>query len=294
MTQLQNQLIPKKKSYQFSVTKFNENNDGIIEGYANTFNFKDYAGDITMKGAFARTLNKHMKEGSVPAMLWQHQQDQVIGVWDEAYEDEKGLRIRGHLIAGVQKADEAKLLIEAGAINGLSIGYYEVETQWDSKQKANLLLDVELFEVSIVTSPCNTQSRIDAAKSHLLNGEMPSEREMEKCLREIGLSQKQAKLFMANGYKALAKKPDEEEPEESIEEDDETVESNDESSGSNEEVEGTTTADSETETTATENPDDPEEINTTEESTDTDEESDDDKLKKPDIKQLENLLAMFK
>lgn len=283
MTQQKNQLIPKKKSFQFNVTKFNENGDGIIEGYANTFNFKDYAGDITMKGAFTRSLNKHMKEGSVPAMLWQHQQDQIIGVWNEAFEDEKGLRVRGQLIQGVQKADEAKLLIEAGAINGLSIGYFEIETQWDSKQKANLLLDVELFEVSIVTSPCNTQSRIDAAKSHFLNGEMPSEREMEKCLRELGLSQKQAKLFMASGFKAIAKKP-EDEPEDVTEE---------ETEEETEEQDIAETPES-TEETA-----EPEVINI-EENTEPDvaeeeatEDEDDDKRKKPDMKKLQLILEMF-
>ncbi|HHQ4530738.1 TPA: hypothetical protein ACSP1Y_004570, partial [Aeromonas hydrophila] len=41
-------------------------------------------------------------------------------------------------------------------------------------------------------------------KSALQEGNIPTEREMEKLLRDVGLSQKRAKAFLAQGYKGLS------------------------------------------------------------------------------------------
>ncbi|MGY3860224.1 HK97 family phage prohead protease [Aeromonas lacus] len=191
-----------KKNYRFKVNKFDVNT-GEISGYANTFEFRDYAGDITMQGAFTNSLKRHITEGTVIKMLWQHDSTQVIGVWTSAVEDEHGLYLSGNLIQGVQKADEAGLLLAAGALDGLSIGYTVEDSKYDSKKDARLLLEINLLECSIVTFPCNAQSRIDSVKSSLDEGNVPTERDMEKCLREIGLSQKQAKAFLALGYKGI-------------------------------------------------------------------------------------------
>ncbi|WP_421292950.1 HK97 family phage prohead protease [Aeromonas veronii] len=190
------------KSYRFKLSEFNAET-GEISGYANTFNFKDYAGDITQVGAFTASLKRHVEAGTKIKMLWQHDTTKVIGVWEEAYEDSKGLYLKGRLTKGVQLADEALLLLSAGALDGLSIGYVTIDSKYDSKQKANLLLEVELLETSIVTFPCNAQSRIDSVKSIFEEGNIPTEREMEKLLREAGMSQKRAKAFLAQGYKGL-------------------------------------------------------------------------------------------
>ncbi|WEE28326.1 HK97 family phage prohead protease [Aeromonas hydrophila] len=195
--------MSQKKSYRFKLSEFNAET-GEISGYANTFNFKDYAQDITMPGAFTASLKRHVEAGTKIKMLWQHDTTKVIGVWEEAYEDSKGLYLKGRLTKGVQLADEALLLLSAGALDGLSIGYVTIDSKYDSKQKANLLLEVELLETSIVTFPCNAQSRIDSVKSMFEEGQVPTEREMEKVLRDVGMSQKRAKAFLALGYKGLS------------------------------------------------------------------------------------------
>ncbi|HEH9442071.1 TPA: HK97 family phage prohead protease [Aeromonas sobria] len=191
------------KSYRFKLSEFNAET-GEISGYANTFNFKDYAGDIIQVGAFTASLKRHVEAGTKIKMLWQHDTTKVIGVWEEAYEDSKGLYLKGRLTKGVQLADEALLLLSDGALDGLSIGYITIDSKYDSKQKANLLLEVELLETSIVTFPCNTQSRIDSVKSIFEEGNTPTERDLEKLLREAGMSQKRAKAFLAQGYKGLS------------------------------------------------------------------------------------------
>lgn len=59
-------------------------------------------------------------------MLWQHDPAQPIGVWDEVREDAAGLWVKGRILNDVAKGREAAALIEAGAIDGLSIGYRTV------------------------------------------------------------------------------------------------------------------------------------------------------------------------
>ncbi|MFM2580634.1 HK97 family phage prohead protease [Vibrio fortis] len=176
---------------------------GTFEGYANTFGFKDHAGDNTQKGAFTKSLDEHKAANSMPAMLWQHKQDQPIGVWTEMYEDDHGLYAKGKLILEVQQAKEAYALMKAGALKGLSIGYITQKERYNSQTKENELHEVKLLETSIVTFACNEQSQVEVVKNRFAEEVLPTEREMEKALRELGLSRKQAKSFLVEGYKAF-------------------------------------------------------------------------------------------
>uniref|UniRef100_UPI004048E950 HK97 family phage prohead protease n=1 Tax=Shewanella sp. TaxID=50422 RepID=UPI004048E950 len=192
----------KIKQVAFEIKNVSEEG-GTFEGYANTFNFKDKVGDNTQQGAFSKSLQQHKQDGSMPALLWQHKQDQPIGVWTEMYEDEKGLYAKGKLTLGVQQADEAYLLLKAGALRGLSIGYNVEVESYDRQSNTNFVKEVILHETSLVTFPCNTQSQVEVVKSKLEHDETPTEREFEKALRELGLSRKQAKAFMTLGFKSL-------------------------------------------------------------------------------------------
>jgi len=176
---------------------------GVFEGYANTFDHKDHAGDITQKGAFTKSLARHKASGSMPALLWQHDMKSPIGVWEEMREDANGLYAKGRLTLGVQKADEALLLMKAGALKGLSIGYHVNDEEWSTEQKATLLNEVDLLETSLVTFPCNDQSNVERVKSLTKNSEIPTERDLERALKELGLSNKQSRAFISEGYKGI-------------------------------------------------------------------------------------------
>lgn len=176
---------------------------GIIEGYGNVFNVKDLVNDITAPGAFAKSIEAHKQSGTAPVMLWQHDPNKVIGVWTDISEDEKGLKLRGQLVKGIQLADEAMLLLKAKALNGLSIGYRVKDSEYDRTQKATILKEVDLHEVSVVTFPANTSSRIERVKAALNTDELPSIRDVEQCLREMGFSSKSAKTIVKYGYDAL-------------------------------------------------------------------------------------------
>jgi hypothetical protein len=117
-------------------------------------------------GAYGASLKAMAAEGRRIKMLWQHEPGQPIGVWDEVREDAKGLWVKGRILASVEKGREAKALIEAGAIDGLSIGYRTVKASRTEGGK-RLLSELELWEVSLVTFPMLPSARV-GAKGDLL------------------------------------------------------------------------------------------------------------------------------
>jgi len=148
--------------------KFCRMDDGLsvtegtrIEGYASLFGDADRGGDVVARGAFETSLKRMAAEGRRVRMLWQHDPTQPIGVWDEAREDARGLWVKGRLLDGVARAREAAALIEAGALDGLSIGYRTVRAVKMEKGQ-RLLTELELWEVSLVTFPMLPSARVGA------------------------------------------------------------------------------------------------------------------------------------
>ena len=133
--------------------------DGAIEGYASRFGVEDKGGDVVLRGAYAASLARMQQSGGAVRMLWQHDPARPIGVWDDIHEDANGLYVRGRLLTEVQAAREALVLLEAGAIDGLSIGYRTIRAE-KSASGGRLLHEVELWEVSVVTFPMLPQARI--------------------------------------------------------------------------------------------------------------------------------------
>lgn len=133
----------------------------VIEGYASLFEAQDQGGDIVRKGAYGASLSALSAAGRKVKMLWQHDPSQPIGVWDEVVEDAKGLRVKGRILDTVARGREAAALIEAGALDGLSIGYRTVKATKNNKGQ-RLLQELELWEVSLVTFPMLPSARLTA------------------------------------------------------------------------------------------------------------------------------------
>ena len=132
-----------------------------IEGYASLFGLPDQGGDVVQAGAYRKSLEVLRARGGSVKMLWQHDPAQPIGIWDEIREDATGLYVKGRLLPEVAQAREAAALIEAGAIDGLSIGYRTVTAAKDAKGQ-RLLAELELWEVSLVTFPMLREARVAA------------------------------------------------------------------------------------------------------------------------------------
>jgi uncharacterized protein len=135
----------------------------VIAGYASLFDAEDQGGDVVRRGAYAASLKRLGAGGQRVKMLWQHDPTRPIGVWDEVREDARGLWVRGRLLTEVQAAREAKALLEAGAIDGLSIGYRTVRAEKTGAGRA--LTEVELWEVSLVTFPMLPEARVRAGEA---------------------------------------------------------------------------------------------------------------------------------
>lgn len=156
--------------------------DGTFEGYGSVFDAIDDAGDVIVKGAYQTSLDAHREAGTQVRMLYQHDAAEPIGIWDEIVEDDVGLLMKGRLVLDVARAREAHALMKAGALDGLSIGFemidHEVMDVTDAARqyrsagplravdgRIRKLTRIDLWEVSVVTFPCNRFARIGAVKA---------------------------------------------------------------------------------------------------------------------------------
>ncbi len=130
-----------------------------ISGHASLFGAADQGGDVVQRGAYGGSLARLAQAGHGVKMLWQHDPTRPIGVWDEVREDERGLFVKGRLLLEVQAAREAHVLLQAGAIDGLSIGYRTLRAE-KAAGGQRLLHEIELWEVSLVTFPMLPQARV--------------------------------------------------------------------------------------------------------------------------------------
>ncbi len=121
-------------------------------GYAALFDIADAGRDTIRAGAFARTLAAR----TTPLPLyWQHRPDQPIGVIEHAAEDARGLRV----IARIDRPhSRAAHLLAAGQVNGLSFGFRTRAAQQTATGRE--LIEIDLFEVSLVTHPLHPMARI--------------------------------------------------------------------------------------------------------------------------------------
>ena len=154
-----------------------------IAGYASLFGAADQGGDVVQKGAYGASLARLAKAGSGVKMLWQHDPTRPIGVWDEVREDGSGLYVKGRLLLEVQAAREAHVLLQAGAIDGLSIGYRTLRSE-KAASGQRLLHEIELWEVSLVTFPMLPEARVQADPSDAEADEADLARTLAESFRE--------------------------------------------------------------------------------------------------------------
>jgi uncharacterized protein len=181
------------KSFAFELKAVSE--DGVVEGYGSVFGVRDSYGDVIAAGAFAKSLREHKKTKTQPAMLWQHDPSEPVGVWDIVEEDEKGLKVKGRLALDTARGKEAHALLKMGALNGLSIGFVATEKDY-SADGDRVLKGIDLWEVSLVTFPANGKARITSVKSADVAG-ITTIRQAEKALRDAGFSDDAARAFLA-------------------------------------------------------------------------------------------------
>ncbi len=150
-----------RKRLSFDLNVKSIDSAGRFAGYASVFNIVDSQRDIILRGAFSQTVKG--RTGDIK-LLWQHQQDEPIGVFELIAEDARGLYVEGKLLLSVQRAQEAHTLLKAGALSGLSIGYSPTRYTIDPKSGVRSISEVELWEISLVTFPANAAANVTVVK----------------------------------------------------------------------------------------------------------------------------------
>lgn len=157
-------LIKEKNFFQVlrdkkSVKDFEEEGiSGIeIEWYASTKD-KDRGHDIVDPQAFKNALDLYMTN---PIVLLQHNMEKPIGVVTEATIDDNGLYVKARI---TQDVDWVISAIKNGVLRAFSIGYKILDSEFleeetsDGRDYANIIKDLKLFEVSVVSVPMNPYS----------------------------------------------------------------------------------------------------------------------------------------
>lgn len=166
--------------------------NGEFSGYASTFGgLPDSYGDVIAPGAYSATLRAHKAAGTLPVMLWAHDQSRPIGRWLEMKEDAKGLWVRGQCNLNTTAGREAHEHIKAGDVSGMSIGYRIKEYSVDTDTGIWTLEAVELREVSVVALPAN-QNALITSKADLVD-----------LMVKSGLAHSVARKVAAGGFSAL-------------------------------------------------------------------------------------------
>lgn len=196
----------KVRDFTLSIKADGVSDDGSFEGYGSVFGGDpDSYGEVVAKGAFVESLAELEGKGRIVPVLWQHRSAEPIGVYESIKEDAHGLKVHGRLLKDdVAQAREAHALLKAGAVTGLSIGYWVRQASYDEKTGIRTLIKLDLVEVSLVTFPAKDDARVEAVKFKLERGQLPTKPEFEKALREaFPFSKTQAAAIASHGFAHL-------------------------------------------------------------------------------------------
>lgn len=135
-------------------------NSIVISGYASTVS-KDRAGDVVEASAWKKdsALGNYLKN---PIVLFGHNHDEPIGKMIDYTIDDYGL----HVDIEVFNVDQRTFnLVKAGALQTFSIGFRLKDYKYHEETETFHITELELFEISIVSVPCNQDCTFELAKS---------------------------------------------------------------------------------------------------------------------------------
>ena len=144
-----------------SFKMLSEDDDGglDIKGSAST-DALDRAGDIIEGNAWTKGGLDNFKNN--PVILFNHNYDRPIGRAKEIGVTENGLELTARIS---KSAGEIKDLIKDGVLGAFSVGFKVKDADYISETDGYKIKDAELFEVSVVSVPCNQTAVFSLAKS---------------------------------------------------------------------------------------------------------------------------------
>ena len=145
-----------------STFKSHANDDGsvMIRGMAST-NHSDRAGDVIAAEAWTKGGLDNFQNN--PVILFNHDYDKPIGRATGVKVTENGLELE----AKISKSAPASVceLVKDGVLGAFSVGFKVKDADYIKETDGLMIKDAELFEVSVVSVPCNQAATFSLAKS---------------------------------------------------------------------------------------------------------------------------------
>ena len=151
------------KIYHWTSTfkSLGETDDGGVEikGSAST-NSLDRAGDIIETQAWMKGGLENFKNN--PIILFNHNYDKPIGRAKDLQVTDGGLEISAKIS---KAAGDVTQLIKDGVLGAFSVGFRCKDSEYMTETDGYKIKDAELFEVSVVSVPCNQGATFGLSKS---------------------------------------------------------------------------------------------------------------------------------
>ena len=144
-----------------STFKSHTDDDGsvMIRGMASTADF-DRAGDSISADAWTKGGLKNFEKN--PIILFNHNYDRPIGRATGLKTTENGLEMEAKIS---KAAKDVVDLVKDGVLGAFSVGFRVKDADYIEETDGLKIKDAELFEVSVVSVPCNQSATFSLAKS---------------------------------------------------------------------------------------------------------------------------------
>ena len=135
-----------------------EDGSVMVRGMASTADF-DRAGDSIISDAWTKGGLGNFEKN--PIILFNHDHNKPIGRATKVTPTNDGL----HMEAKISKHAECADLIKDGVLGAFSVGFKVKDADYVKETDGLQIKDAELFEVSVVSIPCNQAATFSLAKS---------------------------------------------------------------------------------------------------------------------------------
>jgi len=170
------------------------NIDGVdyftFKGYGSTFGNIDRDDEMMVAGCFREHI-----ASQTPALLWQHQMSEPLGVYTVVREDGKGLYVEGQMPMDDDFVRGRVVpQMKAGSVKTMSIGFTVDEYAYDKENDIIKFTKVKVWEISLVTIPANAQAMITEMKSL---EEAENITELNQMLKNYGISHRKCNIIIS-------------------------------------------------------------------------------------------------
>lgn len=168
-----------------------------FEGYGSTWGNIDRYDDVIVKGCFDESLKE-----LTPDLRWQHNFDDIIGVFVDIRTDDRGLFVKGKMPkADTLVAGRVIPQMKVGSVRSMSIGFRVKEFDYD-EEGIRIIKRANLYEISLVSQPVNPKASVTDMKKFELGDveKVRTRREYKDLLRDSGAFSRKSIVYLASRF----------------------------------------------------------------------------------------------